>query len=235
MSLKFYTHGRRDQMKVALTFDDGPNPPRTDQVVEILNRQGVRGTFFVLGKWVERWPQAFERLAKSGHVIGNHSYAHQAHLGDFDRAETVIANILGQPTRFLRAHYFNFFTCLYSPLAMSTTMNIVDADVNPADYAKTDARAIVEATLGHPSLAGGSIIDLHDSAETDDDALRLARPLPMIEALPDIINGLQTKGFELVGLDQMELVDAIEWVPDERGLFASPEIRTAIEGLADQT
>ena len=187
MPLTYYTHARRDEPKVALTFDDGPNPPRTDEIMDILEAKGARGTFFVLGKWVERrhlWPQAFERIVRRGHCIGNHSHVHHAHLGDFDRAEAVIGNLLGRPTRFLRAHYFNYFTCLYSPLAMSDAMAIVDSDVNPADYAKTDPQAIVDATLQHPSLAAGSIIDLHDSAETDDDGLRLARPLPLIAALP---------------------------------------------------
>lgn len=231
MSLKYYTHGRRDQMKVALTFDDGPNPPRTDQVIKILNSRGARGTFFVLGKWVERWPQAAKRIIKSGHVIGNHSYMHHIHVGDFDRAEAAIGNILGRPTQFLRAHYFNFFTCLYSPVAMSKDMKIVDADVNPADFVKTDPQAIVEATLNDPSLAGGSIIDLHDSTESDDDALRLARPLPMIEALPAIVDGLQAKGYALVGLDEMELVDPIEWRQDDRGKFGSDEVRDAIRKL----
>ncbi|MCY3865825.1 MAG: polysaccharide deacetylase family protein [Chloroflexi bacterium] len=231
MSLKYYTHGRRDQMKVALTFDDGPNPPRTDQVIEILNSRGARGTFFVLGKWVERFPQAFQRIVKSGHCVGNHSYLHEAHLGDFDRAEAAIGNLLGRPTRFLRAHYFNFFTCLYSPVALSRDMKIVDADVNPADYAKSDPQAIIDATLQAPALAGGSIIDLHDGREMDDDARRLASPLPMIEALPAIVDGLKGRGFQLVGLDEMELVDAIEWQPDGRGTFATPEARAAIEGF----
>ncbi|MCE2473898.1 MAG: polysaccharide deacetylase family protein [Anaerolineae bacterium] len=233
MPLTYYTHGRRDQMKVALTFDDGPNPPRTDQVIEILNSRGARGTFFVLGKWVERWPEAFMRISEGGHVVGNHSYLHQAHLGDFDRAEAAIGNLLGRPTQFLRAHYFNFFTCLYSPVALAPEMKIVDADVNPADYAKADPQAIVEATLNDPALAGGSIIDLHDSTESDDDAMRLARPLPMIAALPAIVDGLQARGFELVGLDEMELVDPIEWRPDGRGDFASDEVRTAIDKLGD--
>ena len=234
MPLKYYTHGRRDQMTVALTFDDGPNPPRTDQVIEILNSRGARGTFFVLGKWVERWPQAFRRIVESGHAVGNHSHLHQTNLGDFDRAEAVIGNLLGRPTRLLRAHYFNFFTCLYSPVALSKDMKIVDADVNPADYAKTEPHAIVEATLNDPSLAGGSIIDLHDSTESDDDALRLARPLPMIEALPAIVDGLQSRGFELVGLDEMELVDPIEWRPDGRGKFGSAEVSSLISELGEK-
>ncbi len=235
MSLIYYTHGRRDQMKVALTFDDGPNPPRTDQVMEILDSRRARGTFFVLGKWVDRYPVAFQRIVAKGHCVGNHSYLHEAHLGDFDRAEAAIGNLLGRPTRFLRAHYFNFFTCLYSPVAMSREMKIVDADVNPADFAKTDPQAIVDATLNAPSLAGGSIVDLHDGREFDDDARRLASPLPMIEALPAIVDGLQSRGFELVGLDEMDLVDPVEWKPDERGNFASAEVRAAIEGLGGKS
>ncbi len=228
MPVIYYEHARRDQMKVALTFDDGPNPPRTDQVIEILNAKNARGTFFVLGKWAERWPQALERIVRNGHVVGNHSYAHHAHVGDFDRAEAAIGNVIGRPTQFLRAHYFNFFTCTNSPIAMSKSMKIVDADVNPADWNKTAPQAIIDATLNHPRLAGGSVIDLHDSSETDDDALRLSRCVPMIEALPAIIDGLHARGFQLVGLDEMEFVDPLEWTPDERGLYASPEMREIV-------
>jgi hypothetical protein len=65
--------------------------------------------------------------------------------------------------------------------------------------------------LEHPSLAGGSIVDLHDSSELEDTAQRLTRPLPMIAALPAIIDGLQRKGFTLVGLDEMTLVDPLQW------------------------
>ena len=87
MPLTCYSHGRRDQMKIALTFDDGPNPPRTDQVIDILNAKGVCGTFFVVGKWVDRWPQAFERIVQSGHVVGNHSYQHLDERGKFASPE----------------------------------------------------------------------------------------------------------------------------------------------------
>ena len=53
MSLRYYTHGRRDQNKVALTFDDGPNPPRTDQVLEILESRGARARHFLC--WASGW------------------------------------------------------------------------------------------------------------------------------------------------------------------------------------
>ena len=84
MSLKYYTHGRRDQMKVALTFDDGPNPPRTDQVIKILNSRGARGHFLCFGQMGGALATGGQRIIKSGHVIGNHSYMHHIHVGDFD-------------------------------------------------------------------------------------------------------------------------------------------------------
>ena len=231
MALLIYDHGRRDEKKVALTFDDGPNPPRTDQILQILEARGARGSFFVLGKWVERWPEAFLRIVAGGHTVANHSHLHQAHLGDFDHAEAVLGNLTGRPTRHLRAQYFNYFTCLVSPLAMSRHMQVVDSDVNPADWDKNDAPEIVEATLNHLALGPGSIIDLHDGSETEDAGLRLARPLPLIEALPAIVDGLQARGYELVGLDEMTLVEPTLWQPDERATYASQEVRDAIYSL----
>lgn len=206
-----YTHARRDQPKVALTFDDGPNPPRTEQVLEILASRNVRATFFVIGKWVDRFPQSFARIVQAGHVIGNHSYLHAPDVGDFDRAEATIANITGRPSQFLRVPSFWFHICLQSPLALSSAIKIVDADVNPADWSQTNPAEILRRALDAEQLANGSIIDLHDGAETENDAVRLARPLPMIEALPTLIDEIQARGFSLVGLDEMELVEPKVW------------------------
>ncbi len=213
MSFFVYTHGRRDQPKVALTFDDGPNPPRTDEILAILACKKVRATFFVLGKWALRWPQALERIARAGHVIGNHSHLHDPDLGDYDRAEAAIGNITGRPSRFLRAQLFNYHLCLQSPLATSPGVKIVDSDVNPADWAQTDPAEIVRLTLQAKELEAGSIIDLHDGAETENDGVRLSRPLPLIAALPQLIDTLHERGLALVGLDEMELADPIVWSP----------------------
>ena len=216
MSINVYTHGRRDQAKVAITFDDGPNPPRTDEILEILASRHVRATFFVMGKWAERWPQAFERTVKAGHLIGNHSYLHDPELGDYDRAEAVLGNVTGRPTGFVRAHYFHYHLCQQSSVALSPMTKIVDSDVNPADWSLTDPDEILSRTLKAESLSGGSIIDLHDGSETENDGARLARPLPMIAALPRMIDELHARGFNLVGLDEMELVDPTPWTPGFR-------------------
>ncbi|HLJ58257.1 MAG TPA: polysaccharide deacetylase family protein [bacterium] len=215
MRVRYYNHGRRDRSIVALTFDDGPNPPRTDQLLEILSAKNARASFFVIGKWVERFPKALERIVEAGHVVGNQSYSHIRNIGDFDHAETVITAITGRPSAFLRFHYLeNFAVVLQSPLAMSCEVKIIYADVNPADYEPIDANEIVRRVLESRNLANGSIINLHDGSETDDDAARLSRPLPTIAALPKLIDGLRERGFEPVGLDQMEFDQPYEWVSE---------------------
>ncbi|HKV44088.1 MAG TPA: polysaccharide deacetylase family protein [bacterium] len=218
MRVRYYAHARRDRSTVALTFDDGPNPPRTDQVLDILAFKDVRAAFFIIGKWAERFPNAVERIEEAGHVIGNHSYRHVKDLGDFDRAEAVITAITGKASAFLRFHYLdNFAVVLQSPLAISPEVKIVYADVNPADYAQTDPEEILRRVLDSPHLGNGSIIDLHDGSETEDDAARLRRPIPTIKALPKIIDGLRTRGLEPVGLDAMEFDQPYEWQPNDQG------------------
>jgi peptidoglycan-N-acetylglucosamine deacetylase len=217
--LHYYPHARRDQMKVALTFDDGPNPPRTDQVIEILNSRGVRGTFFVLGMWVERFPQSLERMAKSGHVIGNHGYEHRIGIGDFDRAEAIIANVLGKPSQFIRAPYFKCEAYNQLHPFFYKQIKIIHSDILANDWSALAPEPIVDAVLNDPGLAGGSIIDLHDGSENPIDRWRLARPVPMIEALPAMIDDLIARGFELVGVDEMEFTEpqTYEQRPDNTG------------------
>ena len=214
MRVRYYNHGRRDHPTVALTFDDGPNPPRTDQLLELLSAKKARASFFVIGKWVERFPKALERIVAAGHVVGNQSYSHIKNIGDFDRAEAVITAITGKPSSFLRFHYLNnFAVVLQSPLAMSSDVKIIYADVNPADYTLSDPDEIVRRVFESRNLGNGSIINLHDGSETEDDADRLSRPLPTIAALPRLIDGLRDRGFEPVGLDEMEFDQPYEWMP----------------------
>jgi peptidoglycan/xylan/chitin deacetylase (PgdA/CDA1 family) len=61
---------------VALTFDDGPNPLETPQVLHVLETHGARGTFFLLGQCAQRYPDLVARILRGGHAIGNHSWDH---------------------------------------------------------------------------------------------------------------------------------------------------------------
>lgn len=62
--------------RLALTFDDGPNPEQTPQLLELLAEHGAKATFFLIGRWAEREPALIRRLVAEGHAIGNHTFVH---------------------------------------------------------------------------------------------------------------------------------------------------------------
>ena len=66
--------------EVALTFDDGPHPELTAVVLDVLAREKVRATFFVIGRFAKEYPSLVRRMADEGHAVGNHSYDHE-HFG----------------------------------------------------------------------------------------------------------------------------------------------------------
>jgi peptidoglycan/xylan/chitin deacetylase (PgdA/CDA1 family) len=201
MMLTCHTHGDAADSVVALTFDDGPNPPITETVLDLLAAAGVQATFFVIGRWVERWPDTLRRSIREGHTIGNHTQTHQWGTGDYDRAEPVIRHILGHATRFARAPAFDYDSCSQSELIRSGTLTLIDADVNPSDWNCDDGPEIARRVLEHPQLGPGSIIDLHDGYDRDDREVRLSRPEAMLAALPIILKGLRRRDLRPVALD----------------------------------
>jgi peptidoglycan/xylan/chitin deacetylase (PgdA/CDA1 family) len=206
-----YPHGVRTGNSVALTFDDGPNPPRTEQVLALLAEAKVHATFFVIGKWVERFPESVRRISAGGHLIGNHGYSGRGHIGDYDEAETVISHLTGMPCRFFRAHTFDYGAYFQSVVSSLPDSRVVHSDVRAIDYQITDPNEIIHRVLDDPALGPGSIINLHDGGEMDDAAIRLQQPLAMIAALPHVIAGLTAKGLRCVRLDEMELAEPVEW------------------------
>ena len=64
------------ERKIALTYDDGPNPVHTPRLMKILERYDAHATFFLIGKWAEREPELIRELHAAGHAIGNHTYTH---------------------------------------------------------------------------------------------------------------------------------------------------------------
>ncbi|MBI2941499.1 MAG: polysaccharide deacetylase family protein [Chloroflexi bacterium] len=206
-----YRHGVRTGDKVALTFDDGPNPPRTEQILAILADAGVRATFFVGGKWAERFPESVRRMVAGGHLIGNHGHSLRLRVGDYDEAEAVIGHLTGVPSRYFRAHGFDYGAYFQSGVSRLPESRVIDADVNPADWTVTAAEEIVRRVLEHPDLGPGSIINLHDGSESDDASVRLSRPLPTIAALPRIVARLHARGLRCARVDELELAEPIEW------------------------
>ena len=68
--------GIRGSKQIALTYDDGPNDPHTLKLLEVLAKNNVRATFFMIGRYVQQRPDIARAVAQAGHVIGNHTFTH---------------------------------------------------------------------------------------------------------------------------------------------------------------
>jgi peptidoglycan/xylan/chitin deacetylase (PgdA/CDA1 family) len=188
----------RNINKVALTFDDGPNPFWTTKVLDLLDQYSIKANFFVLGKWVEEYPEIVKEISRRGHLIGNHSYSHAKGVGDFERAEDSIFKIGGLHTKFIRPPYLDKHICRDYKPAVSEEVKIIGGD------GLNDWRAVsVEEILAvaREKINNGSIIILHDGANKEEQ--REDRPKMMFESLPQIIEIIGKKGLEIVRLDQL--------------------------------
>ena len=95
---------------IALTFDDGPNPAITPNLLDLLDRHKVRATFFVMGRCVRAFPALAKEIADRGHTIGNHTDTHPAltflsprRISDeLDRCDDAIDSAIGRRTRWMR-------------------------------------------------------------------------------------------------------------------------------------
>jgi peptidoglycan/xylan/chitin deacetylase (PgdA/CDA1 family) len=197
MPLIALNHANRTSNKIALTFDDGPNPFYTRKILDVLDGYGIKANFFVLGMCAEIYPDIAKEIFNRGHLVGNHSYSHSKEIGDFEKAENVISKITGQQTKFIRPPYLDVLLCSnYEPAASGRT-KIINTDVFPLDH-ENKADYIFDFVAGKTQK--GSIILLHDGSRREEE--REFRPAQMFAALPKIIEFLKDK-FEFSRLDEM--------------------------------
>ena len=189
------------EKQIALTFDDGPNPTATPRILDALRAEGVRATFFLLGRHVERWPELARRVATDGHAIGNHGYHHRKLQfktpsyvrRDLQLGTDAIVRASGvTPALFRAPHGFRspWVSSIATRLGQHTigwTLGVWDSDRPGADVI---ARRAIEGARP------GTILLLHDGDGYDPDGDRTQTA----EALPQIIRALRQQGYEFVGL-----------------------------------
>ncbi len=200
MHIIYYQHGDRSVNKIALTFDDGPNPFFTEKVLSILKENGIKATFFILGKWAKIYPEIVNKIYKDGHIIGNHSYSHEK--GDFDLAETIITKIIKQTSKFIRPPYNKTEWCINSRICLKSKTKIINNDAVIGDWKCPGEKNLINKMEN--VIQNGSIILLHDGSHNDYELQ--TRPQQMIAILPSIIKILKNKGFIFVKLDEMNLI-----------------------------
>lgn len=177
---------RRHRKVVYLTFDDGPIPEQTPWVLDILDRYGIKATFFMVGDNVRRHPELLDEVRRRGHSYGNHTMHHlqgmkstsRKYMRDITEADRLIDSILFRPphgimrwkqARRIKSHY-----------------NIIMYDLITRDYSrKISAERVFENVKKF--ARNGSIIVFHDSIKASEN---------MRTALPKAIEWLLSQGYE---------------------------------------
>ena len=172
---------------VYLTFDDGPNDSTTTDILKILEKEKIKGTFFCIGNNVVKNPEVFQEIIEKGHSVGNHSMSHingwkvtkNKYLKDIEKATEIIKSNLFRPPY----GKLNF----RSTCQLKKKFEIVMWDINSGDFDKTLSYSqVIENVL--KNARNGSIIVLHDNKKFKNLTLN---------ALLPIIKGLKNKGFAM--------------------------------------
>lgn len=183
--------------KIALTFDDGPHPDYTPQVLRLLKKHGVQATFFCIGKHIQQHPQVVQELQQQGHVVGNHSFTHASTIDFHDRAawiteiqhtDQAIKQAIGQKPRFFRPPY-GVTTPHLAKAIKDTGHTVIGWRVRPYDTLNRTPERIVSLLLR--KTKPGDIILLHDTHE---------RIIPILEQL---LPKLTEQKFEMVTVENL--------------------------------
>ncbi len=209
LSLPVRAAGREDVVyswsssgkRIALTFDDGPHPTQTPEILDILSEYGIRATFFVIGQNAEWYGDCLSQVYAAGHEIGNHSFSHanlnnagyEAVCREIEEAERLIGERIEYRPHLLRPPGGQMGEDLYRA-AGERDYTVVCWSVDTLDWAHTPPETIAENVLANAE--GGDIILFHDYVSGDS---------PTPAALRIIIPALLEKGYEFVTVS--ELID----------------------------
>ena len=210
-----FWRSRTEERIIALTFDDGPCHPYTNQLMEILDREGIRATFFMPGHNVRRVPRLAAEVA-SRHVVGNHTFTHprlawsrtRRVREELERGQEAIQGATGTlPTVFRVPHGW------YGPQVISTAAELglrcVGWSVMAWDWNRPPADTIRRRILR--GAGPGGITLLHDGQDTD--AFPKADRSRTIAAVPQIIRTLKDGGYSFATVPELMILDAAQGHP----------------------
>lgn len=191
-----YNSVQTDQMVLAMTFDDGPHPSLTPNLLDILKARNIKATFFVIGKNARTYPHIIRRILAEGHEIGNHTYTHCSLTSRSDdqirkelqQSEDALA-LAGCRPHFVRPPYgavnSRIKNMMYSDFGYSTIMWSVD----PQDWRRPGVSVVTSRLVN--GAHKGAILLAHD-----------IHP-PTIQAMPATFDQLLAKGYQFVTVSQL--------------------------------
>ncbi|MFC0015006.1 MULTISPECIES: polysaccharide deacetylase family protein [Allobacillus] len=183
-----------NKKKVALTFDDGPHPTNTLEILELLDKHDAKATFFMLGNRVDFYPDIAKVVAEKGHELGNHTWTHKdlTTLGQEEISEEVavtnevIRNATGEEPTVFRPPYGAVDDHVREVLGLPPTFWTIDT----LDWKSRDPNQIVK--IVEDNVRDGSVILMHDIHETT------------VTAVERILSSLEKEGYEFVTVSEIE-------------------------------
>ncbi|NLK51848.1 MAG: polysaccharide deacetylase family protein [Syntrophomonadaceae bacterium] len=191
--------GSQEKVKTAyLTFDDGPSREITPLILNTAEKYGIKVTFFMLGRQVEKYPDIAKRAFEKGHAIGNHSYSHQYQqiyqnseslMQEVNRCSDILYRVIGIRPQIFRAPggSYPFLKSQHIERLTEAGFQYYDWNVSPGDAtgSRKSASTLVHSVLTQAKNKDPIIVLMHDTKNKRSTA----------EALPLIIEGLQEMGY----------------------------------------
>ena len=197
--LDVYYHVPTTEKVVALTFDDGPHPRFTDEILGILEKEKIRATFFVIGSNVETYPAVVQRVIAAGHEIGNHTYRHpivntvtdEQLEEEINKTDAILREIGYSGNNLFRPPQGKCSKTMPALLERTNKTTIL-WNIDTRDWTHRPSEEIVDEIKNH--VCGGDIILLHDYVSGESTT---------IPALKKLIPMLKEQGYQFVTVSEL--------------------------------
>ncbi len=191
-----------DEKHVAITFDDGPNPVITPQILELLNQYNAKATFFCIGKQIEKHPEVIRNIVSQKHTIGNHTYSHarffdffgkQKVIAELDKTNNLVSSITGKTMNLFRPPY-GVTNPAITKAVKQTKHHVIGWNIRSLDTIKNSEQKILDRIT--KSISPGSVILLHDTKEIT------------VRVLEQLLLFLKQNGYQSITIDALFNIEA---------------------------
>ena len=198
--LPIYCVDKGEEKTISISFDAAWGNEDTEKLIEILDKYNVKATFFVVGEWVDKYPESVKALSDAGHEIMNHSntHPHMPKLSDDNIRKEVeecnekIEKVTGIKPILFRAPYGDYNNNLVSCIK-NCGMYCIQWNVDSLDWKDISANEICDRVIS--KVSPGSIVLFHNAAKNTP------------EALPKVLDKLQGDGYKIIPISQLILAD----------------------------
>jgi peptidoglycan/xylan/chitin deacetylase (PgdA/CDA1 family) len=206
-----FAGGMRGSKQIALTYDDGPNDSHTLKLLDVLAKNSVRATFFMIGRYVRQRPDIARAVAQAGHVIGNHTFTHPLLIfesaaqtrTEFLGCRSALQDVIGKHSNLFRPPFGGRRP---ATLRIARELGLQPVMWNVTGYDWNAPPATVIENKVARQMRGGDVILLHDGGHHTMGADRAQTVI----ATENLIRRYKDQGYEFVTVEEMQ---ADRWLP----------------------